>query len=143
MSAMPLGLNSRSPIRAILHWCQEHIADRAIDLETCGDSEVEHIAKDIGVAPSELISLARSDPDAADPLVRRMAALDLDGAEVRRVAPRALQDMQRVCTLCSKRRRCARDLARNPGDPAWQLYCPNVETLMALDTMPWAARSEW
>jgi hypothetical protein len=143
MPAVSLEMNSWSPIRAILHWCQEYTTDRAIDMETCGKSEVEHIAKDIGVAPAELICLARSGPDAADLLVRRMAALDLDRAEVRRVAPRALQDMQRVCTLCSKHRRCAHDFARNQVDPAWKRYCPNVETLMALDAMPWAARSEW
>lgn len=142
MPAMSLGMNSWSPIRAIRHWCQEY-TDRAIDLETCGKNEVEHIARDIGVAPAELISLARSGPDAADPLLRRMAVLDLDRTEVGRITPRALQDMQRVCTLCSRHRRCTRDLTRNPADPAWKRYCPNVETLTALDAMPWAGRSEW
>jgi hypothetical protein len=81
--------------------------------------------------------------ECADLLKSRMMALDLDCQEVARLAPEALHDLQRVCTLCSRRRRCARDLAGTPLDPHWKDYCPNVATLLALDAMPWAARSEW
>ena len=34
-------------------------------------------------------------------------------------------------------------LARDSADPAWQDYCPNAATLMALNALPWRARREW
>jgi hypothetical protein len=27
--------------------------------------------------------------------------------------------------------------------PAWQDYCPNAQTLIALDVLPWTSRREW
>jgi len=101
------------------------------------------MAKDIGVSPSELRKLATLGPDSADLLLRRMAALDLDRKEVSQTEPRTFQDLQRVCTMCDHHRRCRRDLARDSADPAWQDYCPNAATLMALNALPWRARSEW
>src|SRR5262249_2242005 len=73
---------------------------------------------------------------------RRMAALDLDRNEVSRTEPRTFQDLQRVCTMCNHHRRCSRDLARDSADPAWEDYCPNAATLMALNALPWRARTE-
>ena len=72
-----------------------------------------------------------------------MAALDLDPVEVSKVAPETFRDLQRVCSFCQSHRRCLRDLTRDPGKSEWKDYCPNVETLMALDTMPWMSRREW
>jgi hypothetical protein len=43
-----------------------------------------------------------------------------------------MRDLQRVCTVCGSKRRCAHELAKNPSDPAWQKYCPNATTLAAL-----------
>jgi len=119
-------------------------ADRAdLDLAALSDSEVKHIADDLSVSLAELYKLARSDRRSADLLKQRMAALDLDCEEVARLMPTAMRDLQRLCSLCSRRRRCAQDLARTPLDPRWKQYCPNVATLSAVDAMPWAARRDW
>jgi hypothetical protein len=72
-----------------------------------------------------------------------MAALDLDPAEVAHAFPVTSHDLQRVCTLCADKRRCMRDLSRNPDDPHWKDYCPNAETLGDFNAMPWASRREW
>jgi len=72
-----------------------------------------------------------------------MAALGLDPVEVSKIESQTFRDLQRVCSFCRSHRRCLRDLARDPGKPEWKDYCPNVETLMALDTMPWPSRREW
>ncbi len=101
------------------------------------------MAKEIGVTAAELRRLASLGPGAADLLLRRMAALDLDRNEVSRIEPQTFQDLQRVCTLCESHRRCARDLGHDAADPAWQDYCPNAATLIALSALPWAARREW
>jgi hypothetical protein len=80
--------------------------------------------------------LASKGPETADLLLERMTALDLDEAEVARLEPATFQDLQRVCTMCDCHRHCARDLERDPFDPAWQEYCPNATTLKALDDSP-------
>ena len=80
---------------------------------------------------------------AANLLLERMAVLDLDPAEVAQVGPQTFRDLQRVCSLCESKRRCTRDLAHDATAPRWEDYCPNAQTLMALDVLPWASRREW
>jgi hypothetical protein len=92
---------------------------------------------------SEIRRLASLGPESAELLSRRMAALDLDGKEVARTHPQTFRDLQRICTLCESHRQCARDLTRDASAPAWEDYCPNVETLRALNAMPSASRREW
>jgi hypothetical protein len=48
--------------------------------------------------------------------------------------PMVVRDLERVCTVCGSKRRCDRDLAHHPDDPVWRTYCPNVQTLEALET---------
>lgn len=133
-----------SPISAIWQRCRDWIrANPMAELACCGDEEVERMARDFRMSGPEFIAVASRGSGAADLLLQRMAALDLDRDEVARVQPRALQDLQRVCIMCDGHRRCARDLARDLGTAAWKDYCPNVATLMALDTLPWASRRDW
>jgi hypothetical protein len=33
-------------------------------------------------------------------------------------------------------------LIRDPAAPQWQDYCPNAQTLIALNVLPWASRRE-
>jgi hypothetical protein len=135
---------SWSPTKPVLQWWRDWISKGpALELKCCGEDEVERLAKDVGLSASELRRLANLGPDSADLLLRRMAALDLDRNEVSRTEPRTFQDLQRVCTMCNSHRRCSRDLARDSADPAWQDYCPNATTLMALNALPWRTRAEW
>lgn len=101
-------------------------------LDCCGAIEVERIAHDVGVSSPELRSLAGKWPDAAEPLNRRLAALALDPADIRRVEPQVLHDLQRVCSLCRHGRECEHDLAERPSDQVWREYCPNEMTLDSL-----------
>lgn len=143
MSALPGGEN-RSPFKAFLQWCRDWASlDSMSDLSCAAEAEVERIARDMRMSPAELRAVARRGPEAADLLLRRMAALDLDPTEVSQVGPETFRDLQRACALCENKRRCARDLARGPDLPAWKEYCPNNATLMALDALPWASRGEW
>jgi len=109
----------------------------------CREEEVEHIARDVRMTPAELRAVTKQGPGAANLLLERMAALDLDPAEVVQVGPQTFRDLQRVCSLCESKRRCVRDLAHDAAAPQWQNYCPNAQTLMALDALPWASRREW
>ena len=145
MSTLPGGQKSWSVSKAVLQWWRgwTRRASARLELTCCGEEEVERLARDVGVSASELRRLANLGPDSADLLLRRMAALDLDRNEVSRTEPRTFQDLQRVCALCNSHRRCKRGLARDAADPAWQDYCPNAATLMALNALPWRARAEW
>jgi hypothetical protein len=145
MLALPGGQKSWSPTKAVSQWWRDWTrrSSALSELKCWGEDEVERVAKDVGVSASELRRLASLGPGSADLLLRRMAALNLDRNEVSRTEPRTFQDLQRVCTMCNSHRRCKRDLARDSADPAWQDYCPNAATLMALNALPWRARAEW
>ena len=53
-------------------------------------------------------------------------------AQLARGEPQVLRDLERVCTLCGKKRKCEHDLMIHPSHPAWTQYCPNAPTLSAL-----------
>ena len=143
MSA-PLSLQiSWPPVALILQWYRDWTRrGSASELKCFGEEEVERMAKDVGVSASELSMFARFGPKAADLLLRRMAALDLDRNEVAQTEPANVRDLQRVCTTCESHRRCARDFANHSAEPDWKDYCPNAATLIALSALPWAARRE-
>jgi hypothetical protein len=133
-----------SAIKSVLKIWQSSRTGPVSDFTCCADHEVERMARDLSISFSELHRLASLGPQSADLLLRRMAALDLDKDEVCEIAPQTLRELQRTCALCANKRLCARDFARNGGNnPAWQSYCPNAATLMALNALPWASRSEW
>ena len=115
-------------------WWRNMRAARASlgELEQSG-KEVPRIARDLGLAPSELRSIAAKRPDAADQLTLRLEALHVDSAALRRDEPLVMRDLERVCTQCGSKRRCVRDWVRHPDDQAWREYCPNAMTLDALD----------
>ena len=60
-----------------------------------------------GVSASELRALAKRGPQSADLLLRRMEALDLEQNEVAQIERATFQDLQRVCSMCDCKRRCA------------------------------------
>lgn len=135
---------SQSPLRKILEWCRARIKSGSeSEFGCCYDAEIERMARDIRMSPSELRAVARRGTHSADLLPGRMAALDLDANEVGRIEGAAFRDLQRVCSLCKSHRRCARDFARNAPTAAWERYCPNTDTLAALNAMPWRSRGEW
>jgi hypothetical protein len=143
MAALTDAHKRRSLTEVIAQWWQDWTNPRSdfSDSSCCVTGEVERVAREAGVTVAELKTLARLGPDAADLLPRREAALGLNSVEVMRAAPRTVQDLQRVCSMCECQKQCARDLTLNPTDPAWEKYCPNVETLKALNAMPWASRN--
>lgn len=142
MAALAETHKRRSLAEVISQWWQNWTNPRSnfSDLSCCVTGEVERVAREAGVTVAELKTLARLGPDAADLLPRRVAALGLNSNEVMRAEPRTVQDLQRVCSMCECQKQCARDLAQNPTDRTWEKYCPNVETLKALNAMPWTSR---
>ncbi len=110
-------------------WRQQRTA--LAELENCS-SEVKRVAHDLALTPGELRVIAAKRPDAADLLPHRLAALDLDPRTLAVTEGVVLRDLQRLCTICESKGRCARDLADDTLSSDWRDYCPNAETLKSL-----------
>jgi hypothetical protein len=123
-----------SPFGFITSWHRNWVNRRATisEINACGDDEMAHIARDIGLMPSELRTLAGKWPDEADLLSRRIVTVGLQTEQIKATEPQVLRDLQRVCGQCASGRRCKHDLNDDQSDSSWRDYCPNVATLDAL-----------
>lgn len=121
-------------LSALGQWWRNWRESRAhvAELSAFTPRELHDVARDTGVTTDELRALAGKWPDSADLLIRRMAVLGLDPAEVNRVEPATSNDLKKLCSLCGSKRRCERDLAKHPKDLVWTEYCLNTMTLAAL-----------
>jgi len=133
--------SAANPWTAMTIWWRNWRAAREglDELEGCG-GELGRIARDLGIAPSELRTIAAKGPDSADQLGMRLEALHLDSGTLRRDDPLVMRDLERVCTTCGSKRRCVRDFVRFPDDAVWRGYCPNAMTLEALTDQTAGAR---
>jgi hypothetical protein len=102
----------------------------------CDSYEIERIAKDVGLTTMELSRLAQFGPNAARLLLDRMAAQNLDVETISKIDPSTMRDLQRLCSICSTKKRCQRDLRYNRADPVWQQYCLNSGTIAVLQDEP-------
>jgi hypothetical protein len=129
------GLQGAPLIRAFFRWWRRcDLQNAAVaELSNLGSEEIGRVARDVGVSSAELRTLAGKWPDSAELLSRRLIQLNLDEKILRRQAPQVLRDMQRVCTLCASKRQCERDFAYRSSDASWRAYCPNSQTLAALE----------
>jgi hypothetical protein len=121
-------------VAPLAEWWRRHavMRENLADLDALGPEETGRMAQDVGIAPGELRELARHDSDAAGLLEKRLRVLGLSSAELVTTAPAELRDLERLCTLCRSKGRCAHDLATDPDTPAWHQYCPNEQTLTSL-----------
>lgn len=114
------------PAGVEVHRAHVTIADVAILHELAAEPDfAEMPVRETGAA-------ARGDRHAADLLLRRLAALDVDFRAISRSEPRTLRELQQVCTGCGRHTQCAGDLARGGASAAWKAYCPNAAVLKAL-----------
>jgi len=122
-------------IRRTARWWRNRTDNRATltALWRMDAEDVEPLAHDVSLTGSDLRTLAGKWPDSAALLSRRMAFLDIGEGRVGQEEPQVIRDMQRVGSLCADKRRCEHDLADATSGRIWRDYCPNVQTLEALD----------
>ena len=122
-------------IRRIARWWRNRTDNRATltAFWHMGAEHVEWLAHDVSLTGTDVRTLAGKWPASAALLSRRMAWLDLDEGKVGQEEPQVIRDMQRVCSLCTDKRRCEHDLADATSGRIWRGYWPNVQTLEALD----------
>jgi hypothetical protein len=90
------------------------------------------IASELRMTSADLEALVRHGPHAADELPKMLTALGIDQDRLARTEPLVLRDMERVCALCSHKRRCDRDLAAGTAAGHSEEYCANAPTIDGL-----------
>jgi hypothetical protein len=133
---MSLHAQNRTLLGAIGTWWQNLLKARATlaEVDALDNAELSRIARDLNLNGTELRTLAGKWPDSADLLSQRLAALQLDEPAIARTEPAVLRDMERVCSNCTEQRHCSHDIDANPASTEWRGYCPNVQTIDALET---------
>jgi hypothetical protein len=99
------------------------------EIRQLNTAEFDRIASDLRVSPADLNELVRHGPHAADELPRLLKALGITEADLARIEPMVLHDMERVCALCASKRECDRDLAAGTSAEHYQGYCLNAPTI--------------
>jgi hypothetical protein len=122
----------REPVSTAAHRFLSRLREwwqRGSELDAIDPDTLEQIAGDLGMTGRELKDLAARGPDAAHLLYERMRVLGLTRADVERVAPGLMRELELNCSGCREKGVCERDLATRPDDPDWEGYCPNAATL--------------
>lgn len=89
------------------------------------------LARDVGLSPNQLTRLTERGARAGEELPRLLDAVGLAPERIGRTHPDVMRDMSIVCSGCVAARRCSRDIDRGWA-PVVQRYCPNTETIKAL-----------
>ena len=90
------------------------------------------IANELRMSSADLEALVRQGPHSADELPKMLAALGIDQHDLARTEPLVLRDMERVCSLCTHKRQCDRDLAAGTAATHYEEYCGNAGTIDGL-----------
>jgi hypothetical protein len=101
-------------------------------LKNCSAVEVEAMARELKMSPSELMALSKKGPNSADQLQKLLIALGVDPQVLSYTDPAIVRDLQRVCTTCGHKRQCDLDLVSGKLTEKFHDYCPNAFTLDAL-----------
>jgi len=119
---------------AIANWVKKYREAVGIrgEFAQCGAEEVALIARDIGVSPEELISVANKGPHAADELPKLLRALGVDPQMLKTDDPGLMRSLQRICISCGHKDQCRHDLAAGTAAEHYREYCPNAMSLDAL-----------
>jgi hypothetical protein len=121
-------------LKPVLDWWHgaRSVWARADQVETLSGDEIAWMAEDVGMARDDLVLMLSRPDGPADLLHRRLAALDIDPEDIRRISPLLLADLERTCAQCKDRDRCAEEMKDDPLPAGWESYCPNAGTLRTL-----------
>lgn len=93
--------------------------------------EIEAVARDLNISPTDLVSLMFTSSGSLESLNKRLAQEGLSQEALAASHPDELRDLRRICSLCTEKARCARDIrCKRMATPA--KYCPNELTLRFL-----------
>lgn len=125
---------TQPPVKAALEWWNS-VRERwqsMAEIDALSGDEVERLANEVGLAADDLRKVVR-EPDGVPVLLgRRLTALHLDAAEIRKLAPLLMRDLERTCATCGDKKQCRKDFEAGENIANWERYCPNAGTLRTL-----------
>ncbi len=127
---MSAELQTKNLLERFLAWWRAGFKDGR--LEALDAAEVEHIAREFGLSGEELTRLNRNGGSATELLHRMMRANGLSYEELRQTHPDVARDLEIHCSLCSKKKRCRRELESGDAPEGFTEYCPNAPTFVEL-----------
>ena len=125
---LPLGRGLAGWVRAV---ASRFVNDG--ELQGLDRTEFAQIARDLNLSPAELYAISTGSDQSAGLLNKRMAEFGLSPEVVKRQHPEVSRDLERVCGMCSSKKRCASEFGQRGSDPSRSDYCPNTQTLQALE----------
>ena len=105
------------------------------ELRQLDRADFDRIANDLRIAPDDLEELVRHGE-----LPKMLEQLGISAEALGQAQPLLLRDMERVCSLCSHKARCDRELADGTAVENYHGYCGNAATLESLDRADLAPR---
>jgi hypothetical protein len=106
---------------------------RSNGMEGLDRKEFEQVARDLNLSTAELDALSRKSNSFSDLLGKRLAEFGLSEDQVRSSHPEVLRDLQRVCGNCVSTSQCASEFKQPKSAANQSDYCPNTQTLQALE----------
>lgn len=94
--------------------------------------ELERVARELNVTPADLERLVRQGSQGANELPYALTALGIDETVLWRAQPALLRDMERVCSFCTHKSRCHKELAAGTAAMNYVEYCENADTIDTL-----------
>jgi len=119
---------------AIADWVNKYraLADVRHEFGQCSPEDVRQIAKDLGIPIDDLCAMSARNPHAADLMLKMLTALSVNPEALAKCEPATMRDLQRLCTSCGHKSRCAHELAEGTAVEHFKSFCPNAFTLDAL-----------
>jgi len=91
--------------------------------------ELEPVARELNVTRADLERPVRHGPQSANELPYILTALDIDEEALRRAEPAFLRDMERICSFCTRKRQCHRELAAGTAATNYVEFCENADKI--------------
>lgn len=99
------------------------------DFAALTSSDIELLARDVGVTPAQFRDIVRRGPDAAAELSKLLDALGIDETTLRDKSQVLLNDMRRVCAECNRKAACRKSIRRGTIAQEHVDFCNNAEMI--------------
>ncbi len=128
MTGSPGPLSLSEAIARLGAWLDDRLHGGAqSEVERLTAAELARTARDLGLSDADLRCLSRMDKDRTQPLVQRLALVELTMDDLVATGLTTTRDLQRTCALCDRHAACEHDIAERPESREWISYCPNSE----------------
>jgi uncharacterized protein YjiS (DUF1127 family) len=99
------------------------------ELQGLGRAELSRMINDAGLTFGDAVELTKQSGASSELLYRRLEAAGID---VEKLDAAVMRDMQRCCSFCDSKSKCAHEFDDKPKAASWPAYCPNQLTIEAL-----------